>query len=484
MAFLGESLASFPRFCGLLKIPPKSGGARIPLVWSPIQRHYHDHRSARDIILKPRQVYMTTLECARDLWWFVTKPGARVLVVCQSQSGDAPVHDISEKFRIFFDCLESYGLRLDFGRKSATEWTLPKRDAIMRLLPAGASAESAERKGRAGTVNRAHFTEMAFWGAHAADTFSAIAESVSTDGSEIVNESTANGAEGLYYHQWRAAEAGTSAYAPHFFPWYDHPWYRLALVEPFAARDERESRLLARGVSAEALSWYRNKILENGGDVTTVRRDYPDDPESCFLDTDQQYIQTSLIEQAVYDGPPPLIEGRSYAGLDIGLENDLSVLLTVKQDRNGHVWVVDVRRCPRTNWDEQMAIVIAGELDWRWTRLAVDRTGIGRVPAEMITKKFGRTRVDSLDFTLQRKGDLATGLYQRFADGTLHIPDHPELVKDLRSLRRVITKAGSVTYDAPRTKDGHADTAWALALAVYACSPVLQRNSTVIEVER
>jgi len=42
--------------------------------------------------------------------------------------------------------------------------------------------------------------------------------------------------------------------------------------------------------------------------------------------------------------------------------------------------------------------------------------------------------------------------------------------QELASIRRIITAAGNIRYDAPRTSEGRADRAWALALALYACS--------------
>jgi hypothetical protein len=43
------------------------------------------------------------------------------------------------------------------------------------------------------------------------------------------------------------------------------------------------------------------------------------------------------------------------------------------------------------------------------------------------------------------------------------------LREDICAIRREITTAGNVRYDAPHTDEGHADAAWALALALHAC---------------
>ncbi len=281
-----QCFKSFSRFCGLLSIQPKEGGGRIPLVLSPIQRAYCKARTSRDIVLKPRQVHMTTCEAARDLWWFLTKPGARVVVVCQSQTDQAALKDISYKFTLFIDSLRRLGVEMKFGAESTSEWTLPATDSTLRIIQAGASESSAQKKGRGGTVNRLHISEAAFF-EHADDTFNSLQESVPRFDSEVVNESTPNGAAGFYFEQWKAAieGGGKSAYTPHFFPWWIHPDYRMPLepgesLEPY---DERELWRIEHGASPEAIKWRRWKVAEKGGNDLLVTQEYPDDPETCFL---------------------------------------------------------------------------------------------------------------------------------------------------------------------------------------------------------
>lgn len=227
---------------------------------------------------------MTTLESARDVWWFMTKRGARVVVVCQSQTDQAALKDIAYKFRLFFDSLKNVGVQLNFSSESRTEWALADRDSTLRIIQAGASEASAEKKGRGGTINRLHISEAAFF-ERAEETFNSLLESVPKDGSEVVNESTPNGAGGFYYEQWRAAEEGRSAYKAHFFPWWLHPDYRLPLAagERFTPRTQLETTLLGKGVPVECLNWYRWKVAEKGGNTDLVAQEFPSDPVSCFI---------------------------------------------------------------------------------------------------------------------------------------------------------------------------------------------------------
>lgn len=189
--------------------------------------------------------------------------------------------------------------------------------------------------------------------------------------------------------------------------------------------------------------------------------------ECSFLDGELQYIPTELVDQAI-DYDMSWFEGETFAGLDIGLENDLSSLTVLKADRRGILHEQETITCKRTNWEAQQAMVLASFENWGWRTIAVDATGLGAVPAQLLQKALGRNRVIALPFTMQTKELLATGLYERFARSTLRIRASEPMRKDVLSLRRIVTSAGNIRYDAPRTRDGHADRAWSLALACHA----------------
>lgn len=193
--------------------------------------------------------------------------------------------------------------------------------------------------------------------------------------------------------------------------------------------------------------------------------------ECKFLDGAQQYIPTDVISAAVApDDEVGACEGDVYAGLDVGLENDLSSLVIVKQDAyTDRVHVIARFDWKRTDWETQQAGIIEAFHTWRVRRLCVDSTGLGLVPAQALQARLGRQRVEPVSFTVSSKEELATTLYQAFADRMVTMRRDPDLVSDLCAIRRVITKGGAVRYDADRSERGHADRAWALALALHAC---------------
>ena len=103
-------------------------------------------------------------------------------------------------------------------------------------------------------------------------------------------------------------------------------------------------------------------------------------------------------------------------------------------------------------------------------RCAVDSTGLGAQLAEEASA-FGRGRVEPVVFTGAVKEDLALTLRRAFEDRALRIPASPAIREDIHSVRRTVTSAGNLRFEAARTGRGHADRFWALALAVHAATP-------------
>lgn len=199
-----------------------------------------------------------------------------------------------------------------------------------------------------------------------------------------------------------------------------------------------------------------------------------------FLDGEQQYIQSQYVLDCQTDNlfvQPG--RGEWYAGLDIGRTNDLTVLVVVHFD--GSVATVRaVRSVKRTDHDALHGLVNEAFRNYTLRRLCVDATGMGSFPVDEMQRRFGRQAVEGVNFgSAGAKDELATTLYSAFCDKWLRIPKTDAalrdvtpgsadgLSKDVMALRRIIGPSGIIRYDAPHTVEGHADRAWALALALY-----------------
>jgi len=304
--FLAEALSDFEKFASLVDILTKDS-QRIRFKPNAIQREWMANCTSRAIILKARQQGITTIEQIRDLFYFLTVPGARVVVVCQSVTGQAPLKQLAQNFRIMLESLMRVGMKIDFTTDAVGEWILADRDSSLRIIVAGASEASASKKGRAGTISRLHITECAFF-EYADETLNALFECVPSEstGSEIVIESTANGATGFFYKQCQKAIENKGSYKLHFFPWYKTEEYRTPLepgevIEPSQLLDkerrEREEVLLEKGVSQEQLKWYRAKVEDKGQSKTD--QEYPTDRDTCFLVSGRQYFEHTVTTKLI-----------------------------------------------------------------------------------------------------------------------------------------------------------------------------------------
>lgn len=209
-----------------------------------------------------------------------------------------------------------------------------------------------------------------------------------------------------------------------------------------------------------------------------------------FLDNALQYLPTDAVD-ACSDDDLYTFDGEYYAGLDIGRTVDRTVLIVVRAAPGGVRVLQHIETCRRTSSDELESMVARAFQRFDLRRLCVDSSGLGAFPAERMQRKHGRVRVEPVTFTAATKEDLATGLYSAFTEGTVKIAKSDAagltaglaagLRRDLCAIRREITSAGNVRYDAPHTDEGHADSAWALALALHACSGPDRRRHEVYD---
>lgn len=193
-----------------------------------------------------------------------------------------------------------------------------------------------------------------------------------------------------------------------------------------------------------------------------------------FLDSSLQYIPSEFISRATRADSGDR-DGDVYGGLDIGETRDRTVL-TLARKAGKLKTVFHVESHART--DDALLDALVGKAFGfhRCKRLCADATGLGSMPATRFKQKYG-DKFEPVDFTLKSKEEMATGLYSALAEEELRLPvsiiagaeDEAALLRsDIAAIRRVVSEAGNVKYDAPRTASGHADRAWSLMLALRA----------------
>src|SRR5271166_670800 len=241
-----------------------------PMRMNQAQREVDRRAGKRNIILKARQLGITTYVAARFFLSTITQPGTLSVQVAHDQQS------AEEIFRIVHRFLENLppewrrsGLRT--SRANVRQIIFPELDSEYRV-------ESAADRcaGRGLTIQNLHCSEVARWPHDVAETLAALRAAVPPDG-EIFLESTPSGAGGTFYEEWQSAPE--TGYVQHFLPWWWEENYRRE-VEIVNFTDEELELMVKHKLDAgqiafrrEMRSQFRNRFLE----------EYAEDAETCFL---------------------------------------------------------------------------------------------------------------------------------------------------------------------------------------------------------
>jgi phage FluMu gp28-like protein len=104
-------------------------------------------------------------------------------------------------------------------------------------------------------------------------------------------------------------------------------------------------------------------------------------------------------------------------------------------------------------------------------RGGIDSSGLGRQLAEEVNRLHPLIR--PIYFTNEAKERLAVTVKRKMEERLLQIPDDRDLVDDIHSIKKLIGAGGRTKFDAVRTKEGHSDRFWALALALDSASSLM-----------
>jgi hypothetical protein len=287
-----------PIFC---QIRNRFGELRL-LRPNEAQKRFARERSRRNIILKARQLGMTTYIAARFFLATILRPGTVTLQVAHSLESAQQIFRIVHRFYTALDpdAVSFYALE----RSNVRELAFARIDSRYIVDTAG-----NRNAGRGLTIHNLHASEVALWPHDPAETMAALAAAV-VPGGTIEIESTPNGAGGFFHREWlRANEARAGApggFTPHFFPWWMEPLYKAMVLpgSPLEPLTEEETRLVERsGLSPEQIQ-YRRYLRETYAD--RAPQEFAEDPASCFLASGRPVFDLPTIEERLRRLPEPV----------------------------------------------------------------------------------------------------------------------------------------------------------------------------------
>jgi hypothetical protein len=224
----------------------------------------------RNIVLKARQMGLTTWAAARFFLKTITQPGTLTLEVAHTQEA------AEEIFRIVYRFLDWLPEELREGplrtsRANVRQLVFPEMDAQYRVVSAG-----DRNAGRGLTVQNLHCSELARWPGDPAETLAGLRASLAPGG-ELIVESTPEGVGGCFHDEWQ--KAGETGMVRHFFPWWMEPRYRAKAVDEASLTEEEQDLRARKRLDLEQIAYRRQIRADFRG---LARQEFAEDEESCF----------------------------------------------------------------------------------------------------------------------------------------------------------------------------------------------------------
>jgi Terminase RNaseH-like domain len=264
------------------------------------QAEYSRRCTGRNIVLKARQLGMTTYIAARFFIHTITQPGTTAVQVAHNQESAEEIFKIVHRFRENLPEEMRRGA-LVTSRSNIRQIVFPRLDSEYRV----ATAADANA-GRGMTIHNLHCSEVARWPRDGMETLASLRAAVPEKG-EIVLESTPNGAGGVFYDEWQRADE--TGYQRHFFPWWYDGDYRVDGDAVLERVTTEEKELMEREGLAEAqILWRRMNRAQLRG---LAAQEFAEDAVTCFRASGECVFDLDAIDLALGKCGEPVETGDS-----------------------------------------------------------------------------------------------------------------------------------------------------------------------------
>jgi hypothetical protein len=255
------------------------------------------------VTLKARQLGISTVSLALDMYWLFRYPGTPGALVTHDQPASDQFRAI---FELYYDGLPDMW-KHGIAQHNRNQLVLENR-SMLQYKVAGLRATSTKTLGRSSAISFGHFTEVAYWG-DPQQIHSLKASMAEHNPLRLFQwESTANGFN-HFNDMWEDALASVSVRGI-FIGWWSHDFYRAARDSkiwrtywghkgrPDAQEREwikRLKREYEHELDDEQLAWYRWMRAEKVTDEMALYAEYPTVPDEAFVATGSKFFTGQAI---------------------------------------------------------------------------------------------------------------------------------------------------------------------------------------------
>jgi hypothetical protein len=283
-------------------------GRVVPLRANAAQRRFEERRGRENVVLKARQMGITTWVAARFFLRTITRPGTTTLLVAHTREASESIFAMVRRMW--------EGLPEDV-REGALR---PRRHNLGELVFAEIGSEfrvasaADPNAGRGLSVQNLHCSEVSRWPGNAAETLAGLRAALAPGG-ELVLESTPCGAYGAFYEEWKSGVEPTDGrvladetqrrdegMVRHFLPWWLEPAYVGPAVRAETMTAEEAGLMERHGLRAEQLGFRRGLERRYGA---LRSQEFAEDAETCFRATGSCCFETEILERRLAEVAGP-----------------------------------------------------------------------------------------------------------------------------------------------------------------------------------
>lgn len=423
-----------------------------PLHLKRAQKHLLEHLTGRDLVLKSRQVGISTIV---EAWLFMEAVNntARIGVIAHDDDTTQKMRDMQQ---LFYDELP-HGLRPKRTRNNATRAYYPDTNSMVYIATAG-----NKKAGRGGTYSHIHGSEVAFW-QNANLIIAGMMQGVPQNG-HVIFESTANGAQGWFYLEVMAALRGESNFTVHFYSWWWDEKNFIPLTEHEQLTYTGEEKALAdkHHLTPEQIKWRRVKQRELR---ELFPQEYPESIETAFLTSGDNVFGD--VRLYLYDQiDRTAIKGHRYVGgVDWGQADDYTTLSIMDTVLNKEVYL---NRWRRQDWSVMRKELLDACEYWGVSLLAVEhnsaQSNIEELSYEVEERKLD-IEVYSFDMSQKLKSDMVSVFKTALQDDHYQLLNIDYATAEMQQWQTKQSSNGLWGFTHP--DGGHDDTIIARIAAVY-----------------
>ena len=272
-------------------------GKLVPFKLNPQQKELVQNMDKYNIILKSRQLGITTLSCAYSIYLAMTNSNITCLLVSYSIDSATAIF---EKLKQLYNDLPN-ALRVELIANNKKELKFVNGS---RIICATCGSKDCAR---GLTIRYCHISEVGFCKDNIDKQLLAIEQALTPNG-KIILESTANGLN-YFSELWNKAERKENMYKPFFFSWindkvmfkdeYSEFCDRYISIHGSLPKDNEltdvEKTLRSQGATLEQIVWRRLKVANSSEE--SFAQEFPSNPIEAFISTGSNIFSPKLIHE-------------------------------------------------------------------------------------------------------------------------------------------------------------------------------------------